>query len=318
VEEASLELGPDRIAEALAARGPNLGSLVSAAVVQMVRRAPRWVWRRSAVVAAAGLVFATVVAGALMRWGLAPVGPPTTVATALSAAINPLSFKADPKTHDLIAVAQGNIEKGDFATAIDQLVAVEKSHLERADVHMGLERAYTGVRNAREAMHEAGLWLAADPSAAADHKLEEDVRNAALVKETQDEAFALLEGKMAALGVDILYDIAYGATGKLYPQAAARAKRSLASSDVRGRASVGLAVLLDFREARTCESKHGLLERARDQGDSRILALLQQLQSTRGCGFLGVADCYPCLRRDGLLSECISAVGARAARAQAP
>ena len=163
-------------------------------------------------------------------------------------------------------------------------------------------------------MREAALLLAADPNGAADLKLQEDVRNAALIKETQEDAVALLESKMGWRGVDILYDIAYGTTGRLYPQAAVRAKHSLAQDEVRGRASAALSLVLQFRDAKTCDGKHQLLAAARDQGDARLLPTLQQLQQTRGCGFLNGSDCYPCLRRDSLLADATNAIEDRAAK----
>jgi serine/threonine-protein kinase len=266
-----------------------------------------------AAVALGALLLGGVVVGAFAGGDRGQV--PTNTVAKSAAAAKATAVRADPKIDDIIAAAQANIEKGDFATAVDQLTGIEKTYPDRADVHMGLEKAFTGARNSREAMREAALWLAADATAAADQKLEEDVRNAALVKETQDDAFELLESKMGTLGVDILYDIAYGASGKMYPGAASRAKRSLGANDVRGRASPALTVLLDLREAKSCDAKHSLLDRARDQGDARILTLLQQYQTTRGCGFLGVADCYPCMRKDDLLADAVAAVGTRAAKA---
>jgi serine/threonine-protein kinase len=215
------------------------------------------------------------------------------------------------KTEAAIGAAASKIEKGDFASAIEELTAIEKSDPNRASVHMLLERAHTGTRSPREAMREAGLWLAADGSAAADLKLEEDVRNAALLKDAQDDAFALLESKMGAVGVDILYDIAYGTSGRLYPQAAARARKSIEDPAVRSRASLHLALVFDFREAKTCDQKHALLDRARTQGDARLLPMLQTLESKRGCGFLAHSDCYPCMRRDTMLTEAIGAISAR-------
>jgi serine/threonine-protein kinase len=119
---------------------------------------------------------------------------------------------------------------------------------------------------------------------------------------------------MGARGIDILYDIAFGASGRLYPQAAGRAKRSLDAAEVRGRASPALAVLLEFRDAKTCEDKHALLDRARDQGDARFLTALQPYESSRGCGFIGRSDCYPCMHKDRLLWEAKGAIEDRAAR----
>ncbi len=221
------------------------------------------------------------------------------------------SRSADATTDAVVAAAQATIDRGDFATAIESLTAVEKKGADRADVHMLLERAYTGIRSGRDAVREASLWLGADASGATDLKLQEDVRNAALVKETQEEAFGLLESKMGPRGVDILYDIAFGATGRLYPQAAVRAKRSLETLDVRNRASGSLAVLLDFRDAKTCEDRHVLLDRARDQGDVRLLVALKPYESTRGCGFLARSDCYPCMHKDHALGDAIAAIQAR-------
>jgi serine/threonine protein kinase len=292
----------------------GLVSLVGSSFGQVARAAPPWA--SSPRVLGASALGVVVVAGLLIgafaggeRAEVASVAAAKSAATA-----NASATRADPKTDETIASAQANIEKGDFATAVEQLTAIEKTNPDRADVHMGLEKAHTGARNGREAMREAGLWLAADATAAADQKLEEDIRNAALVKETQDDAFSLLESKMGALGVDILYDIAFGTSGKMYPAAAGHAKRSLTANDVRGRASPALEVLLDLREAKTCDARHALLERVRDQGDARVLALLQQFQTARGCGFLNVADCYPCMRKDDLLSQAVTSVESRAAK----
>jgi len=81
---------------------------------------------------------------------------------------------------------------------------------------------------------------------------------------------------------------------------------------VRMRASPALAVLLSFREARTCEQKHALLETARDQADARLLPQLQPYESARGCGFLGRNDCSPCMHRDHLLDDARQAILDRA------
>ena len=215
-----------------------------------------------------------------------------------------------------MAAAEAKIDRGDFATAIDELTGIETTGADRASVHMLLEHAYTGARNTHDAMREAGLWLAGDPRAAEDVKLEEDVRNAALVREAQDDAFGLLESKMGMRGVDILYDIAFGTSGRMYPQAATRAKHSLDGKDVRSRASPALAVLLEFRDAKGCDAKHALLDDARDRADARILPVLQPFEGTRGCGFLGRNDCYPCMRHDHLLYDAMQAIEARAMKKQ--
>jgi serine/threonine-protein kinase len=98
----------------------------------------------------------------------------------------------------------------------------------------------------------------------------------------------------------------------MYPQAGARARKVLDSPEVRKRASPALTVLLAFREAKTCEQKHALLEAARDSADARLLSQLQPYESTRGCGFLGRNDCSPCMHRDHLLDDARQAILERA------
>jgi eukaryotic-like serine/threonine-protein kinase len=308
---AALALSPTSLANPVVAstRG-RLASLVGASLNQALRSAPPWLTPRRVTIAAASLAALLL---ALVVMAASSHGGPATASSAAGSSASPAPTRPpDPQTDDVVSTAQGKIDKGDFATAIDQLSAIEKAGPDRADVHQLLERAYTGVRNSREAMREGGLWLASDANASAEPKLQEDVRNAALFKDAQDDAFALLESKMGSLGIDILYDIAFGASGKQYPQAAARARHSLDVDDVRGRASPALSVLLDFREAKTCDAKRALLDRAGDHGDVRMLLVLQPYLATRGCGFLSHADCYPCMHKDTALRDAMSAIEERA------
>jgi serine/threonine-protein kinase len=229
------------------------------------------------------------------------------------------SAKPVPTSDDVevqIKAAVELVDKGDYGTGIDRLTQIEKEHGDRADIHRALERAYTATKNPREAIREAELWLKADPEAARDVKLQENVRNAAigaLGKEGIDPAFTLLEHGMGPVGADLLYDIAYGQSGVGYPQAAARAQKSLARADVRGIASPALLITLDLRSAGDCESRKRLFERARENGDSRSMVLLKAWVPTRGCGggIRGGRDCNPCMHRDGSLAKTIEAVAER-------
>jgi serine/threonine-protein kinase len=303
----ALALSPTSLANPVvtSTRG-RLASLVGPSLDKALKSAPPWLTPRRLTIAAASLgalLLALVVMAFSSHGDTAVAG-----AVASSSAAEPPPRPADPKTDDLVATAQSKIDKGDYATAIDTLTAVEKIATDRADVHQLLERAYTGVRNSREAMREAGQWLVTDSNASTDPKLQEDVRNAALFKDSQDDAFALLESKMGTLGIDILYDIAYGASGKQYPQAAARARRSLDMDDVRGRASPALSVLLDFKEAKTCDARRTLLDRAGQYGDARMLVVLQPYAMTHGCGFFGRSDCFPCMHKDTALRDAMSSI----------
>jgi len=85
----------------------------------------------------------------------------------------------------------------------------------------------------------------------------------------------------------------------------------LNKSEVIGHASPALSVLLDLRAAKTCDAKRDVLSRVREAGDARVIPTLKTLQRTRGCGFLGTRDCYPCLHRDNELDTTFAAVSAR-------
>jgi serine/threonine-protein kinase len=295
----------------------SLASLVGSTLNGALKSAPPWMTPRMLTIAASalgGLVVAIVTVTLLVSGHDGSAATSPSASGAIPSVYVPPPRPPDPKVDEVVAEAQAKIDKGDYATAIDSLGDIEKKSPERADVHMLLERAYTGVRNGTAAMREAGAWLEADPNAAADIKLQEDVRNAALVRESQDDAFGLLESHMGMRGIDILYDIAVGQSGRMYPQAAARAKKTLDLAEVRKRASPALGVLLAFRDAKTCDAKHALLESVRDKADARMLSILQPYEAARGCGFLGRNDCYPCMHRDHALEEAKEAITERATK----
>ncbi len=220
----------------------------------------------------------------------------------------------DHKLDEQVAAAEATIEKGDYAGAIEQLAALELSHADRADIHRDLERAYMGSNDVKDAMLEADLWLKADPASATDPRLGADVRAAAISRDNSDAAFAVIETRMGSAGADLLYDLAYG--GGVPRSTMNKARASLASPEVRPHASPALAVTLDLRNTSGCEARHALLPRAREVGDARTVATLRPLLATRGCGFLGLNDCFHCMHHDGSLASTIDAIELRLATAK--
>ncbi len=147
---------------------------------------------------------------------------------------------------------------------------------------------------------------------AVDDKLIDAVVGATLRSETSDEAFAMLEGTLGARGGDALVDLS---TNKAMPPTVQkRAAKSLTRADVRANASPATSVMLDLKSAKKCEDKRELLERVRENGDARILPSLKAMKSPRGCGFMGMRDCFSCLRKDDSLDEAIKAVEARSSK----
>jgi serine/threonine protein kinase len=294
----------------------GLTSLVGASVGHAGTPATMPRNRRLMLAAAAGLGAAFLVALGILVAPSLRSGPATPAPLPSITIVAPPPKPPDPAADEIVGTAQAKIDKGDYATAIDELTSVEAKDPARADVHMLLERAFRGVRNPTGEMREAEQWLGVDANAASDLKLQEDIRNAALLPEAQDDAFKLLESKMGMRGIDLLFDIAYGASGRMYPQAATRARKTLDTAEVRKRASPALAILLAFRDAKTCDQKHALLEDVRDKGDARMISQLQPYESSRGCGFLGRTDCYPCMHKDHLLQDAKQGIVERTARQQ--
>jgi serine/threonine-protein kinase len=216
---------------------------------------------------------------------------------------------------DRIKAALASIDKGDYGTGIATLTTLEPSDMGRADVHRALLKAYLATSATADAMREAALLVKAEPGTASDPKLLEEVRNAALAGgPAADEAFALLESSLGSAGPDILYDLVYTTLAQQYPAAAKRASRALATPDVRTRFNQGLLMAMDLRAANTCDKIKALLPRASDQAGTRALAVLKAYAPTKGCGFLGTRDCWPCVHKDGSLAKTIAAVEDRISR----
>ena len=78
--------------------------------------------------------------------------------------------------------------------------------------------------------------------------------------------------------------------------------------------SPALSIAIELRSASGCEAKRAVLPRAKEQGDARVLGSLRTLQSPRGCGFLGLGDCWGCMRRDNVLGATIAAIEERTAK----
>ncbi len=114
--------------------------------------------------------------------------------------------------------------------------------------------------------------------------------------ETAREAVGILAELQGSRGADILYDIA---TSKMTPhEVALLAQQLLDSQAVRPKASPALALVLDLRDATTCEQRLGLLEKAIETGDRRLLKPVIALTRKAGCGETKRDDCNPCLRVD--------------------
>ncbi|HEX3776956.1 MAG TPA: serine/threonine-protein kinase [Polyangiaceae bacterium] len=203
-------------------------------------------------------------------------------------------------------------ESGD-QTALAELTAKpEKKRSEREWRALGHGYAALSQFPASLAAYQKGA--AAHPALAKDPQTLGDVRRAALDAQASEDALKLAASGLGADGIDVIYDV--WEDTKSMPAAAAINKKARAYLDddsVRAKASPALKLLLDVSKAQKegCASVKKWLARAATEGDTRVTPLLKRFDDRRGCGFLGLGDCYGCLRASKDLSATADAVAAR-------
>ena len=124
----------------------------------------------------------------------------------------------------------------------------------------------------------------------------------------QDAAFALLADAMGSTGPDLLYELATSSAAS--KAAKSRAVTLTKRDDVRKLASPALRVALDLRDKSGCE-RASLFSEAEASGDKRSLVYLTPLNARKGCGFLGMNDCFSCLGGRADLNKAINAINKR-------
>jgi hypothetical protein len=214
------------------------------------------------------------------------------------------------------------IDKGNYSSGIEALKELGPVAEGREDVHRALLKGYSQTNRPREAMREVGLVMSANPSLnllePSGIVLRTEVRDTALLegqpsadKGAVDEAWSLLNGRLGSIGLDDLYDIAYGRAGVNYPKAAARAKIEVVRAD-RTKMSPSLAVTADLHAVSggkpNCSAIKGLLDRAVEKGDERTLLHLRTLVPPRvvATGHWGrVSDALGCIH-EGSLSKALT------------
>jgi hypothetical protein len=143
-----------------------------------------------------------------------------------------------------------------------------------------------------------------------------DVRRLAENATVYEEAMRLAAHHLEAAGVDILFDVWTSTRSQKDAQALSRrARQFLDDGSVRDHASRELRVVLDLDRAekkRRCKDVPELVKKAAEYGDERAVPVLDRFAVGRGCGVLGLGDCWSCLRGNKDLSA------ARAAAAKRP
>lgn len=175
--------------------------------------------------------------------------------------------------------------------------------IRRAIVH-----SYISARRYAEALPAIAELAALDPGVGRDLEIIQAIVAALNDPATSNRATELLERDLGEAGVELLYDLTTRQTGARWKS---RLMQSLAKPEVLANASPALRVAIDLRAAKRCEAKRDLLPRVQSEGDARALTQLRALAQTQGCGFLGLGDCFPCLRKGTALRDAITALEAR-------
>jgi serine/threonine-protein kinase len=120
---------------------------------------------------------------------------------------------------------------------------------------------------------------------------------------------------LEASGADLIYAVSEVVLAGRAPKVDRKYVRQLLDSpSLREHASPALQFALGLEDQKkSCQGYKALLKDATNNADARSLRALRKLSYERGCGLLGLGDCFSCLRGSRLLSEAVEAAKSRPA-----
>ncbi len=214
----------------------------------------------------------------------------------------------DPALAALLQKAQG----GDREALAELRKRADKDG--GAQEWFALGRGYAEIRHFSASAEAYGRALTADASLASNPRLLADLETAAEDRDGYEKALDVALAHLGERGADLVYGVYKSNSGAAGMTAVvAYAKKLTQKDEFEKNASEALKVALALEKARVCSDYKALLPLAVEHADQRSERKLKSLNATRGCGFLGVLDCYPCLRSGSELKEAIEAAGKRQA-----
>ncbi|MGE0321676.1 MAG: protein kinase [Polyangiaceae bacterium] len=211
--------------------------------------------------------------------------------------------KVDPDVRVLLASAS----TGDM-NAIKKLEA-RPADDRSAQEWLALGQGYTANNRTKEGLEAYDRALKLDSKLAKNRSIIGHVRAGANHAETGNLAISIAERHLGSVGADMLYDIWVATKAK--NEQTTLAKSLLESPEMKAKFSPALRVAMSLRDARACADYKKLLPEATLHGDTRSTRVLQKLAVKKGCGFLKLGDCYPCLRSGNDLSDALQSVQKR-------
>jgi serine/threonine-protein kinase len=206
-------------------------------------------------------------------------------------------------------------EQGD-QTALAQLEAKSKNE-RSAEEWRAIGHGYCQIGQLAACITKYRDGVTRRPALAKDPIVLADVRKAAQVPDAHRDALELAALHLWAPGVDIVYDVWASTKGdKSSEDVNKRARDFVEDGTIRAKASPELKVALELQRAikkQDCATVKKSVKAAVDSGDVRSVPFLEQLRNTRGCGLLGLGDCWSCLRGAVNVSDAIEAAKKRPA-----
>jgi serine/threonine protein kinase len=234
--------------------------------------------------------------------GGALVGLPLLLALAISAVSGGASSQAAPSgsavaavpVDDDLAELMKRAEGGD-RTALAELPG-RAAGAKSGAAFQSLGRGYfkIGQLDAGLRAYRSGGKL--DPKLGDSNDVLVDLRRG--LADPKNEQLALeVASVLGAGGADFLYDV-YDDNRTTNAALSKQAKALLDTEAVQAQASPALKVALALPDAKkdSCQAVKKLLPRVQESGDARVAPTLGRLADRRGCGFLGLRDCFSCLR----------------------
>ncbi len=191
---------------------------------------------------------------------------------------------------------------------LEQLPETDRS----AEVWLNLGHGYFARGQPKRGLHAYDKAIGADKSFTTNETVLDNVLRAAWSAKLSKRALNFAAQKLGASGADLLYYVWIAKPPAHDKDLDIKAKQLLLK-EARNNASDALGVLLELRDAKRCTETKALLPRVTQHADSRALRQLEKRRNNKGCGFLGLQDCYACLRGDAELNDAIEAVKKRPA-----
>lgn len=205
--------------------------------------------------------------------------PPSAAATPRASATSAPAPKPEPTLLERAALGE--------TKAMDELGAIA---VEQRDIKQAV--ALSKGRAAQKAMALDLLRENLEKSADADgmKKLMQFAQDG----ETSRAAIGIAATLEGSKGCDLLYELSIAKNTPA--EMSMVAGQLLNSKELRSKASPALALVLDLRDATSCEQRQAILEKSLELGDKRMVRHIVPLTKKSGCGPKKTDDCNPCLR----------------------